>query len=109
MKSQLGLLNRLSLRYLKECLDQYLKQLALYKHRYSSRKALLRLDENRLRDIGISKQQAEEEANKPFWKGHDMHNKQQNSLEKNLEQNNVETHSHFSLNECSNKVIKNSL
>ena len=105
MKSQLGLLNRLSLRYLEKYLDQYLKQLALYKHRYNSRKALLKLDENRLRDIGLSKQQAEEEAYKPFWKGDDGQIRQQNSVEKN----DIESPSHFSLNKHSIKVIKNPL
>jgi len=52
-----------------QLLGQNTKQIALYKHRYRSRKALLKLDENRLKDIGISKAQAEEEARTPFWKG----------------------------------------
>ncbi|WP_299874939.1 DUF1127 domain-containing protein [uncultured Cocleimonas sp.] len=55
-----------------QLLEQNTKQLNLYKQRYRSRKSLLKLDENMLRDIGISKEQAEEEANKSFWVGDDF-------------------------------------
>ena len=53
----------------KSLLLKTLQQLLIYKHRYKSRKVLLRLDDHMLNDIGISKDQAQEEAQKPFWKG----------------------------------------
>lgn len=46
-----------------------LKQLAIYQHRYKSRKVLLRLTDDQLRDIGIDKDLARREGRKPFWIG----------------------------------------
>jgi uncharacterized protein YjiS (DUF1127 family) len=43
--------------------------LRLWRHRQQSRRQLLRLDEYLLRDIGLDRQGAIEEANKPFWRG----------------------------------------
>lgn len=57
-------------------LEQNTNQLNLYKHRYKSRQSLLKLDENMLNDIGITKAQAEEEARKPFWVGSSFKAKQ---------------------------------
>ncbi|NIE76559.1 DUF1127 domain-containing protein [Pantoea sp. Ap-967] len=37
-------------------------------HRWHTRRALLELDDDQLRDIGLSRQQAREEGRKPFWK-----------------------------------------
>lgn len=46
-----------------------IQQILVFKHRYKSRKALLKLDERMLNDIGITHDQAQSEGNKPFWKG----------------------------------------
>ncbi|HYQ52346.1 DUF1127 domain-containing protein [Pseudomonas sp. NPDC012596] len=37
-------------------------------HRWRTRRALLQLDDNQLRDIGLSWEQARVEGQKPFWK-----------------------------------------
>lgn len=37
-------------------------------HRWHTRRALLELDDEQLRDIGLSWEQAREEGRKPFWK-----------------------------------------
>ncbi len=36
--------------------------------RYASRQALARMDDTALRDLGLSRADAENEANKPFWR-----------------------------------------
>jgi uncharacterized protein YjiS (DUF1127 family) len=36
--------------------------------RRRQRQALIELDDDRLADIGVSRQQAEREAGKPFWR-----------------------------------------
>lgn len=46
----------------------YLSQWRLYKQFYNSRKALAALSDTMLEDIGITKEEAEKEAAKPFWK-----------------------------------------
>lgn len=55
--------------HLKSLLSSTLQQMLVYRHRYHSRKVLAQLDERMLADIGISKVQAEKEAELPFWKG----------------------------------------
>ena len=40
----------------------------LWRQRARSRRQLLRLNEYQLRDIGIDRHTAEEEARKPFWR-----------------------------------------
>lgn len=45
------------------------EQLALYQHRVRSRRALAKLNDEQLRDIGISRTEALKESNTPFWKG----------------------------------------
>jgi uncharacterized protein YjiS (DUF1127 family) len=40
----------------------------LFVHRWSTRKTLLELDADQLRDIGISREQARAEGLKPFWR-----------------------------------------
>lgn len=41
---------------------------ALYRHRWTSRKTLLKLTTEQLRDIGIAPEQARAEGLKPFWR-----------------------------------------
>lgn len=41
---------------------------ALYRHRWASRRTLLELTDDQLRDIGLDFQQARVEAMKPFWR-----------------------------------------
>ena len=41
---------------------------ALYRHRWTSRRALLALTDDELRDIGLDYSQARLEAAKPFWR-----------------------------------------
>ncbi len=43
--------------------------LRLWRDLQKSRRQLLRLDEYLLREIGLDRQGAIEEANKPFWRG----------------------------------------
>ena len=40
----------------------------LFQHRRSTRRALLKLTEEQLRDIGLSNEQARHEGLKPFWR-----------------------------------------
>ncbi|MCY1398590.1 hypothetical protein D9M71_136250 [compost metagenome] len=40
----------------------------LFWHRLETRRALLNLDDQQLRDIGLSPEQAREEGLKPFWR-----------------------------------------
>ncbi len=42
---------------------------SLWRSRQRERRALMKLDDRFLRDIGITRRQALEEANKPFWIG----------------------------------------
>jgi uncharacterized protein YjiS (DUF1127 family) len=49
-------------------LGQVRETLRLWQERVSGRQQLLRLDEHVLRDIGITRLQAEAEASKPFWR-----------------------------------------
>ncbi|MET0124795.1 DUF1127 domain-containing protein [Pseudomonas caspiana] len=41
---------------------------ALYRHRWTSRRTLLTLTEDQLRDVGLSSGQALREGLKPFWR-----------------------------------------
>lgn len=45
-----------------------LGRLGLMLHRWSTRKALLQLDQSQLRDVGLTWEQARTEGRKPFWK-----------------------------------------
>ena len=40
----------------------------LGEERYRQRRQLLEMDDRQLKDIGITREQAEQEARKPFWK-----------------------------------------
>ena len=46
-----------------------IKTLQRYKFNYRSRQQLALLDDDALRDIGVSYEDAKHEARKPFWKG----------------------------------------
>jgi len=48
---------------------QNLNRWGLFYHRWVTRKALLDLGADQLRDIGISREQARNEGLKPFWRG----------------------------------------
>lgn len=45
-----------------------IETLHLWQTRASQRRGLLGLDDRLLRDIGVTRAQAEEEARKPFWR-----------------------------------------
>lgn len=45
-----------------------LGRIGLMLHRWTTRRALLQLDDAQLRDVGLSWEQAREEGRKPFWK-----------------------------------------
>jgi uncharacterized protein YjiS (DUF1127 family) len=49
-------------------LGQVRDTLRLWQDRVDGRRQLLRLDDHVLRDIGITRLQAEAEASKPFWR-----------------------------------------
>jgi uncharacterized protein YjiS (DUF1127 family) len=40
----------------------------LFQHRHTTRRALLNLSDEQLRDIGLSHEQARQEGLKPFWR-----------------------------------------
>lgn len=44
-----------------------LQKMKLFHNRYRSRRQLLKLDDSRLADIGLSREAAKKEAQKPFW------------------------------------------
>jgi uncharacterized protein YjiS (DUF1127 family) len=58
------LLSRRAARWLRQARDA----IQLWRERSRGRQQLLLLDEHVLRDIGITRLQAEAEASKPFWR-----------------------------------------
>lgn len=50
-------------------LQDLLARIDLWRQRARSRRALMWLSEEQLRDIGIDRLTAMEEASKPFWRG----------------------------------------
>lgn len=50
-------------------LTKLLDQPGLWRERARQRRALMALDDRLLRDIGISRADAEREVAKPFWRG----------------------------------------
>ena len=50
------------------CVPTGMSRWALYRHRWISRRALLELTDDQLRDIGIDFRQARVEAMKSFWR-----------------------------------------
>ncbi|CAM3392247.1 hypothetical protein BZK31_20980 [Pseudomonas floridensis] len=50
------------------CAPKGMSRWALYRHRWASRRALLELTDDQLRDIGIDFQQARSEGMKAFWR-----------------------------------------
>ncbi len=55
----------------KQRLYRLLKQIDLYAQRSRTRRKLLQLDEDLLKDIGLTRQQALQEARLNFWQGDD--------------------------------------
>ena len=53
--------------------------ITLYQHRYKSRQLLRKLDGEQLKDIGLTKEQALKEANRPFWVGDNLFLNKENS------------------------------
>jgi uncharacterized protein YjiS (DUF1127 family) len=60
--------DRVVSRLVAHLLRQGRDRIALWQERSRGRRQLLMLDEHVLRDIGITRLQAEAEANKPFWR-----------------------------------------
>ncbi|QNI04255.1 DUF1127 domain-containing protein [Halomonas sp. SH5A2] len=56
---------RFSLTQLRYQLGHQIRQ---YRHYRRSRRQLLTLDDRLLKDVGISREQAQTEGHKPFWK-----------------------------------------
>ena len=52
-----------------QIIQKFSSLMTLYSHRYKSRKALLKLSNSQLNDIGLSRSQAIKEASKAFWIG----------------------------------------
>lgn len=48
---------------------EILQLFALYQHRIKTRQALLQLNSDQLDDIGLTREQAIDEASRPFWSG----------------------------------------
>ncbi len=44
-----------------------LSKIAVFRQNYRTRRALQKLNDSQLADIGITRKQAEAEYNKPFW------------------------------------------
>lgn len=44
------------------------KTISRYRHNYRTRRQLLKLNDTALKDIGISRAEALQEAKKPFWR-----------------------------------------
>lgn len=50
-------------------IDRIGATISLWRSRQRERRALMKLDDRFLRDIGVTRSQAVEEAGKPFWSG----------------------------------------
>ena len=48
---------------------ELLQLFSLYQHRARTRQALLQLNSSQLEDIGLTREQAIDEASRPFWSG----------------------------------------
>ncbi len=55
--------------HLKSLFCRLIQQLELYSQRSRTRKHLLEMDDYALKDIGLSRQQAVQEAERYFWQG----------------------------------------
>ena len=58
-----------SLNRLKSSFDRLMKRLEIYAQRARTRRQLFELKDYALKDLGLTRQQALEEAQLPFWKG----------------------------------------
>jgi uncharacterized protein YjiS (DUF1127 family) len=54
---------------LRKVLHSFTTAYRLCRERYSQRRQLLEMDDRQLKDIGITREQAEQEGRKPLWKG----------------------------------------
>ena len=54
---------------LRKVLDSFTTAYRLCRERYRQRRRLLEMDDRQLKDIGITREQAEQEGRKPLWKG----------------------------------------
>jgi uncharacterized protein YjiS (DUF1127 family) len=63
LRAAAGLLERL-----REAVDGLLTRLARWNRRVNERRAMRRLDDHLLRDIGIGRLQLEQMAARPFWR-----------------------------------------
>ena len=52
-----------------EILHSFTIGYGLWRERYQGRRQLLEMDDRQLKDIGITREQAEREGRKPLWKG----------------------------------------
>ncbi|MBL9034935.1 MAG: DUF1127 domain-containing protein [Rhodospirillaceae bacterium] len=57
-----------ALEYLREAVDGLLTRLVRWNRRANERRAMRRLDDHLLRDIGIGRLQLEQMAARPFWR-----------------------------------------
>ncbi len=48
--------------------DQSAYRACLGRERYRQRRQLMEMDDRQLKDIGVTREQAEQEARKPIWK-----------------------------------------
>jgi uncharacterized protein YjiS (DUF1127 family) len=62
-----------SLEHLKPLLYRLINRLNLYARRIRTRRQLFDLEDYVLRDLGLTRQQALEEARRYFWQGEDGH------------------------------------
>ena len=53
-------------------IHEFLQLLGLYKSRVRTRQALLKLNSHQLKDIRITREQAIDEASRPFWSGNSL-------------------------------------
>ena len=54
---------------LRKVLHSFTTAYRLCRERYRQRRQLLEMDDRQLKDIGITREQAEQEGRKPLWKG----------------------------------------
>ena len=54
---------------LRKLLHSFTTAYRLCGERYRQRRQLLEMDDHQLKDIGITREQAEQEARKPLWRG----------------------------------------
>lgn len=68
-------------------------QLELFSLRASTRKQMLMLDKHLLKDVGLTQQQASQEAGRYFWQGDNSMNADSASIEKTEKEYSIKTSS----------------